>query len=70
MSSDVRDVDEKALEEAQSVLGTKNPTDTVNAALREVARRTLIHSLLGDFAARDVAELETYRRQAWSRASD
>ncbi|MGW0390743.1 type II toxin-antitoxin system VapB family antitoxin [Streptomyces sp. NPDC003042] len=39
MSNLYVEVDDDALAEAASILGTKSKKDTVNAALREVARR-------------------------------
>jgi Arc/MetJ family transcription regulator len=45
------DVDERALDAARRELGTKGLSDTVNAALREAARRRL---LKGFDVARDI----------------
>ncbi|MFD7027167.1 type II toxin-antitoxin system VapB family antitoxin [Streptomyces sp. NPDC059917] len=39
MSNLYMEVDDEALAEAASILGTKSKKDTVNAALQEVARR-------------------------------
>ena len=39
MSNLYVEVDDEALAEAASILGTKSKKDTVNAALQEVARR-------------------------------
>ncbi|MFI8104248.1 type II toxin-antitoxin system VapB family antitoxin [Streptomyces sp. NPDC086023] len=39
MSNLYVEVDDEALSEAASILGTKTKKDTVNAALREVAKR-------------------------------
>jgi Arc/MetJ family transcription regulator len=58
------DVDERALEAARAALGTKGLSATVNAALREAARRCA----LADFdVVRDIDgtpdEIETNRRE-------
>jgi Arc/MetJ family transcription regulator len=58
------DVDEKALDAARAALGTKGLSATVNAALREAARRRA----LADFdVVRDIdgtpGEIETNRRE-------
>jgi Arc/MetJ family transcription regulator len=58
------DVDERALEAARAALGTKGLSATVNAALREAARRRA----LADFdVVRDIDgtpdEIETNRRE-------
>jgi Arc/MetJ family transcription regulator len=58
------DVDERALEAARAALGTKGLSATVNAALREAARRRA----LADFdVVRDIdgtpEEIETNRRE-------
>jgi Arc/MetJ family transcription regulator len=45
------DVDDRALDTARRVLGTKGPSETVNAALRDVARR---RALEGFDVVRDV----------------
>jgi Arc/MetJ family transcription regulator len=61
------DIDQHALDAAQSELGTKGLSATVNAALREVARRRV---LAGFDIARDVdgtpAEVEANRRERLS----
>ena len=58
------DVDERALEAARAELGTKGLSATVNAALREVARR---RALAGFDVARDIdgtpEEVEANRRE-------
>lgn len=58
------DLDRDAFDAAQSELGTKGLSATVNAALREVARRRL---LAGFDVTRDVdgtpAEVEANRRE-------
>ncbi len=38
-------LDMKLLDEARAELGTRNMTDTIHAALREVARRAALRSL-------------------------
>lgn len=65
MSTDVQGVDESTLEEAQRVLGTPTPKDTVNTALREVVRRKIVDEFFALMADRDPAELETLRAEAW-----
>lgn len=63
------DIDQRALDAAQSELGTKGLSTTVNAALREVARR---RALAGFDVVRDVdgtpAEVEANRRERHSEA--
>jgi Arc/MetJ family transcription regulator len=58
------DVDERALEAARAELGTKGLSATVNAALREVARR---RALAGFDVVRDIdgtpEEVEANRRE-------
>jgi Arc/MetJ family transcription regulator len=58
------DIDQQALDAAQSELGTKGLSATVNAALREVARRRALASF---DVTRDVdgtpAEVEANRRE-------
>jgi Arc/MetJ family transcription regulator len=61
------DIDQQAFDSAQSELGTRGLSDTVNAALREVGRRRA----LADFdVARDVdgtpADVEANRRGRFS----
>lgn len=58
-------IDQEALQEAQRALGTQNPTDTVNAALRQVARTRVIAAMLDEYAARDASELDRLRDNAW-----
>ncbi|GHE36640.1 hypothetical protein GCM10018785_02820 [Streptomyces longispororuber] len=65
MGPSVEDVDESALNEAQRVLGTTNRRDTVNAALREVARQKLVDDFLEFMSSRDPEELERLRNEAW-----
>ncbi|CAM5444784.1 hypothetical protein SALBM135S_06695 [Streptomyces alboniger] len=65
MGPSVEDVDESALEEAQRVLGTTNRRDTVNAALREVARQKLVDEFLVMMSSREPDELERLRNEAW-----
>lgn len=67
MSTDVKGVDEPILEEAQRVLGTQTPKDTVNAALREVVRRRLVEEFFSFMSDRDPVELEKMRDEAWQR---
>lgn len=58
------DVDEQALEMARAELGTRGLSATVNAALRDVARR---RALAGFDVLRDIdgtpAEVEANRRE-------
>jgi Arc/MetJ family transcription regulator len=58
------DIDQRALDAAQSELGTKGLSATVNAALREVGRR---RALAGFDVTRDIdgtpAEVEANRRE-------
>lgn len=58
------DVDERALEAARAELGTKGLSATINAALREVARR---RALAGFDVVRDIdgtpLEVEDGRRE-------
>jgi Arc/MetJ family transcription regulator len=65
VSTDVQGVDEPILEEAQRLLGTKTPRDTVNAALREVVRKKLVEEFFAFMSERDPAELESLRDEAW-----
>lgn len=53
MSTDVKGVDEPTLEEAQRVLGTQTPKDTVNAALREVVRKRLVEEFFSFMSDQD-----------------
>jgi Arc/MetJ family transcription regulator len=61
------DIDRRALDAAQSELGTKGLSATVNAALREVSRR---RALVSFDIARDIdgtsAEVEANRRERHS----
>ena len=63
------DIDQHALDAAQSELGTKGLSATVNAALREIARRPV---LAGFDVLRDIdgtpAEVEANRRERHSDA--
>jgi Arc/MetJ family transcription regulator len=65
------DIDKHALDAAQSELGTQGLSATVNAALREVARRRV---LAGFDVVRDIdgtpAEVEANRRERRPEASD
>jgi Arc/MetJ family transcription regulator len=65
------DIDQRALGAAQSELGTKGLSATVNAALREVARR---RALAGFDVLRDVdgtpAEVEANRRERHAEAGE
>jgi Arc/MetJ family transcription regulator len=65
VSTDVKGVDEPTLEEAQRVLGTQTPSDTVNAALREVVRKRLVEEFFSLMSERDPTELENLRAEAW-----
>jgi Arc/MetJ family transcription regulator len=65
VSTDVKGIDEPTLEEAQRVLGTQTPKDTVNAALREVVRKKLVEEFFSLMSERDPAELEILRAEAW-----
>jgi Arc/MetJ family transcription regulator len=65
MSTNVDNVDESTLEEAQKILGTSTKKDTVNAALREVVRQKLVLEFVGYMKSRSVEELEEDRKSAW-----
>jgi Arc/MetJ family transcription regulator len=65
VSTDIKGVDEPILEEAQRVLGTQTPRDTVNAALREVVRKKLVEEFFSLMSDRDPAEMENLRDEAW-----
>jgi Arc/MetJ family transcription regulator len=65
VSTDVQGIDEPILEEAQRVLGTQTPKDTVNAALREVVRKKVVEEFFSLMSERDPAELEELRCEAW-----
>ena len=71
MSRTTIDVDIEALEAARSELGTKGLSATVNAALREVARR---RALAGFDVRRDIegtpAEVERNRRDRHAERED
>ncbi|MGW6457768.1 type II toxin-antitoxin system VapB family antitoxin [Streptomyces sp. NPDC055078] len=65
----MEDLDDQALSEAASILGTTTKKDTVNAALREIARRRRrLNALdqLADMGARGDFDVllhkENYRR--------
>lgn len=63
----VAGVDESALVEAQKMLGTASPGDTVNEALREAARRRLAKEYIEYLQARvnDDEDPDQLRAQAW-----
>lgn len=65
MSKTVKETDESSLEQAAAVLGTENPKDTVNAALREVVRARLVNKYVTYLKERSSEELEAAREQAW-----
>lgn len=65
MSEIVDGIDDSALKAAQEALGTTGSRDTVNAALREVARRKILDSFVARMSAQDPAELEKLREAAW-----
>lgn len=65
MSTDVNGVDEPVLEEAQRILGTQTPRDTVNAALREVVRKKVVEEFFSLMSERDPEELDNLRAEAW-----
>lgn len=65
MSTEVQGVEESILEDAQRVLGTPTPRDTVNTALREVVRRKLVDEFFAIMSARDPKELDETRTEAW-----
>lgn len=65
MSTDVQGVEESALEEAQRVLGTPTPKDTVNTALREIIRRRLVEEFFRIMSESDPDELDSLRTEAW-----
>lgn len=64
------DIDERALASARAQLGTSGLSATVNAALRDVARR---HALAGFDVLRDIdgtpAEVEANRRERFPEAA-
>jgi hypothetical protein len=56
-------LDMKLLDEARTELGTKNMTDTIHAALREVARRAALQRLADwDFSYLTPERLDEMRR--------
>jgi len=56
-------VDMKLLGEARTALGTKTMTETIHAALEEVARRAALHSLTQwEFEYLTLERLEEMRR--------
>lgn len=64
----VNDVDEAALADAQRMLGTSSPADTINEALRETARRRLAREYIEFLQAQAPANDENptdLRAQAW-----
>jgi Arc/MetJ family transcription regulator len=61
----VQGVEEHILEEAQRLLGTPTPRETVNAALREVVRRKLVEEFFALMAERNPDELDGMRVEAW-----
>lgn len=65
MSTSVQGVDEPVLEEAQRLLGTPTPRDTVNTALREVVRRKLVDEFFALMSGQDPNELDAARVEAW-----
>jgi Arc/MetJ family transcription regulator len=65
MSTSVQGVDEPVLEEAQRLLGTPTPRDTVNTALREVVRRKLVDEFFALMSEQDPSELDAGRAEAW-----
>lgn len=65
MSTNVDNIDESTLSEAQEILGTKNKKDTVNAALREVVRKRVMDEFLQFMSNQDIQELDRSQAEAW-----
>jgi len=65
MTRTVVDIDDEALARAAEELGTRTKVDTVNAALREVARRAAVRRELERGRSGAYAELATLREQMW-----
>ncbi|MGW3993076.1 type II toxin-antitoxin system VapB family antitoxin [Amycolatopsis sp. NPDC004772] len=65
MSTNVDNIDESTLSEAQEILGTKNKKDTVNAALREVVRKRVMDEFLQFMGNQDIEELDRVQAEAW-----
>jgi hypothetical protein len=64
-------LDMKLLDEAREELGTKNMTDTIHAALEEVARRAALRSLTEwEFEYLTPERLEEMRRWGSDDAAD
>jgi Arc/MetJ family transcription regulator len=64
MSRTVVDIDRDALEVARRELGTSTVKDTVNEALRRVARERRLRQLaaLDEYPEEDLAEFVSWRR--------
>jgi Arc/MetJ family transcription regulator len=68
-------LDAELIAQAREVLATKNTTDTIHGALREVVRRERLRRLgewdLGGMTLEDLAELRRPRTETrkWGRAS-
>lgn len=65
MSETVEGIDDSALRAAQEALGTSGTADTVNTALREVARQKLVDSFFDRMSQQDPETLEQLRESAW-----
>ncbi|MEV7093728.1 type II toxin-antitoxin system VapB family antitoxin [Amycolatopsis sp. NPDC051045] len=65
VSTNVDNIDESTLSEAQEILGTKNKKDTVNAALREVVRKRVMDEFLQFMGNQDIEELDRSQAEAW-----
>jgi hypothetical protein len=65
--TEVVGVDEKALAEAERMLGTASPRDTVNQALREVIRKKLVSEYVEMLRTRELLPepVDEIRTEAW-----
>lgn len=61
----VEQVDAQALADAQSMLGTSTPQDTVNEALREAVRRRMVGEYLTYMKELSPTEILADRHIAW-----
>lgn len=61
MSMTAVDIDDTALEQARTILGTRTKKETINAALREVVRRRAAAELV-DLLKSDAIEIRDHRQ--------